>query len=147
MKCKFGQAEIIAVVRFFSIIASVVSFILCGFLAVPVCWFTLRYGAPEILSGSLKYDWNVVYAGGGFDQFGLTKLVICIFATSTTCLSDLTHLIVQLSRMEYTLNLAGVFAGVWYNIRQMFLAITKPVEISADSRLSIPQKEMPGWPV
>jgi hypothetical protein len=49
--------------------------------------------------------------------------------------------------MEYTLNLAGVFAGVWYNIRQMFLAITKPVEISADSRLSIPQKEMPGWPV
>ena len=81
MKCKFGQAEIIAVVRFFSIIASVVSFILCGFLAVPVCWFTLRYGAPEILSGSLKYDWNVVYAGGAFDQFGLTKLVICIFAT------------------------------------------------------------------
>lgn len=68
MKCKFGQAEIIAVVRLFSIIASVVSFILCGFLAVPVCWFTLRYGAPEILSGSLKYDWNVVYAGGAFDH-------------------------------------------------------------------------------
>ena len=43
MKCKFGQTEIIAVVRFFSIITSVVSFILCGFLAVPVCWFTLRH--------------------------------------------------------------------------------------------------------
>jgi hypothetical protein len=81
LKHRFEPVRIVAVARFFAISAAVAVFVACGILAAPFFWFTLRYGVPEILSGSLKYDWNVVYAGGGFDQFGLTKLVICIFAT------------------------------------------------------------------
>jgi hypothetical protein len=81
LKHRFETVRIVAVARFFAISAAVAVFVACGILAAPFFWFTLRYGLPEILSGSLKYDWNVVYAGGGFDQFGLTKLVICIFAT------------------------------------------------------------------
>jgi hypothetical protein len=81
LKHRFETVRIVAVARFFAISAAVAVFVACGILAAPFFWFTLRYGVPEILSGSLKYDWNVVYAGGGFDQFGLTKLVICIFAT------------------------------------------------------------------
>ena len=81
LKHRFEPVRIVAVARFFAISAAVAVFVACGILAYPFFWFTLRYGVPEILSGSLKYDWNVVYAGGGFDQFGLTKLVICIFAT------------------------------------------------------------------
>jgi hypothetical protein len=81
LKHRFKPVRIVAVARFIAISAAVAVFVACGILAAPFFWFTLRYGVPEILSGSLKYDWNVVYAGGGFDQFGLTKLVICIFAT------------------------------------------------------------------
>ena len=85
VKRKIEFSGIIAIVRFFAIIASVVSFVVCGTLAAPFCWFVLRYVVPEILSGRFfaKYDWDVVYAGGCWDQSGLTKLVICIFATET----------------------------------------------------------------
>ena len=81
LKRKFELARIVAVVRFFAISASVVVFVACGILAAPCFWFTFRYGMPDILSGRFfaEYEWSSIYAGGAFDQFGLTKLVICIF--------------------------------------------------------------------
>ena len=46
-------------------------------------WIVLRHAAPRLLSGGFftEYDRGIVIAGGAFDQFGLTKPVICIFIT------------------------------------------------------------------
>ena len=82
LKHRFEPVRIVAVARFFAISAAVAVFVACGILAAPFFWFTLRYGLPDILSGRFftEYDWDAVCAGGCWDQGGLTRYMMCIFA-------------------------------------------------------------------
>lgn len=51
-------------------------------LTVTFNWSICHDGIQDIVSGrfSSEYRFNVIYSGGAFDQGGLTKLVILIFA-------------------------------------------------------------------
>ena len=51
-------------------------------LTMTFNWSICHDGIQDIVSGrfSSEYRFNVIYSGGAFDQGGLTKLVILIFA-------------------------------------------------------------------
>lgn len=77
-------------------------------LTMTFNWLICHDGIQDIVSGrfSSEYRFNVIYSGGAFDQGGLTKLVILIFAM---------ELLAVLWRCRYSIRDGGALcASPWF---------------------------------